>query len=111
MTGTLKGGRGMSDKIYSIDEIKTIIIPIAEKYGVEKVYLFGSYARGDATDKSDLDLRIDKGSLKGLFMLGAMYSDLEEKFDKKLDLLTTASLDTDFLNQIKKEEVLLYAAS
>ena len=101
----------MSDKIYSIDEIKSIVTPIAEKYGVEKVYLFGSYARGEDDNNSDLDLRIDKGALKGLFMLGAMYSDLEEKFDKKLDLLTTASLDKDFLNRIKNEEVLLYAAS
>lgn len=101
----------MSDKIYSIKEIKDIVSPIAKKYGVERVYLFGSYARGEADNNSDLDLRIDKGALKGLFMLGAMYSDLEEKFDKKLDLLTTASLDKDFLNRIKNEEVLLYAAS
>ncbi len=101
----------MSDKIYTINEIKNIVSPIAEKYGVEKVYLFGSYARGEATDNSDLDFRIDKGTLKGLIMLGAMYSDLEEKFDKKLDLLTTASLDKEFLNRIKDEEVLLYAAS
>ncbi len=101
----------MSDKIYSIKEIKDIVSPIAKKYGVERVYLFGSYARGEATDKSDLDLRIDKGALKGLFMLGAMYSDLEESFDKKLDLLTTASLDKEFLSRIKNEEVLLYAAS
>lgn len=101
----------MSDKIYSIKEIKDIVSPIAKKYGVERVYLFGSYARGEATDKSDLDLRIDKGALKGLIMLGAMYSDLEESFDKKLDLLTTASLDKEFLSRIKNEEVLLYAAS
>ncbi len=56
----------MSGKIYSIKEIKDIVSPIAKKYGVERVYLFGSYARGEATDKSDLDLRIDKGGLKGL---------------------------------------------
>ena len=35
--------------MYSAEEIKTIIIPIAEKYGVLRIYLFGSYARGDKT--------------------------------------------------------------
>lgn len=51
----------MTDKIYSIDEIKKIISPIASRYGVERVFLFGSYARGEATEESDLDFRIDKG--------------------------------------------------
>lgn len=99
----------MNDKIYSIDEIKNIVSPVAAKYGVERVYLFGSYARGEATAESDLDLRIDKGRLRGLIMLGGMYSDLEERFGKKLDLLTTASLDSGFLNRIAREEVLIYA--
>ncbi|MBQ0110325.1 MAG: nucleotidyltransferase domain-containing protein [Oscillospiraceae bacterium] len=99
----------MSDKIYSIEEIKNIVTPIAQKYGVDKIYLFGSYARGQATADSDLDFRVDRGALRGLLALGGMYSDLEEKFGKKLDLLTTASLDEVFLNRIKNEEVLVYA--
>ena len=49
----------MSVKKYTIEEIKTILEPIARKYGVERVYLFGSYARGDATENSDVDLRVD----------------------------------------------------
>lgn len=48
---------------YTIEEIKSIVSPIARKYGVERVYLFGLYARGDATTKSDVNLRVDKGSL------------------------------------------------
>ncbi len=99
----------MTDKIYSINEIINIVTPIAIKYGVENVYLFGSYARGEATSDSDLDLRIDKGELRGLIMLGAMYSDLEESFNKKLDLLTTGSLEQSFLQKIENEEVLIYA--
>ena len=101
----------MTDKIYSVEEIKKMILPIAEKYGVENVYLFGSYARGEATSDSDLDLLIDKGRLKGLFMLGAMYSDLEECFDKKLDLLTTGSLESEFLKNIVGEELLIYGSN
>ena len=99
----------MSNKIYSIEEIRNIVTPIARKYGVDKVYLFGSYARGEATAFSDLDFRIERGTLRGLFALGGMYCDLEDKFKKKLDLLTTASLDESFLKSIRNEEVLIYA--
>ena len=98
----------MSDKIYSIEELKSVIVPIAEKYGVENVYLFGSYARGCATPDSEVDLRIDKGALKGMLMLGARYSDLEDRLGKKLDLLTTGALEDDFLKRISGEEIQLY---
>lgn len=99
----------MTNKIYSIDEIKNIVAPIAKQYGVERVYLFGSYARGQANETSDLDFRIDRGTLRGLFALGGLYCDLEEVFDKELDLLTTGSLDQSFLNRIAKEEILVYS--
>jgi predicted nucleotidyltransferase len=95
-------------KKYSIEEIKTIVEPIARKYGVERVYLFGSYARGDVTENSDVDLRIDKGSLKGLFALCGLYAEIEEALQMKVDILTTGSLEDGFLRKIQKEEVLLY---
>lgn len=98
----------MQDYIYSIAELKTIIAPIAAKHGVGRVYLFGSYARGAANSHSDIDLRVDKGNLKGLFALGALYSDLEDRLGKELDLLTTGSLEPAFLSTIAGEEVLLY---
>lgn len=96
------------EQIYTVDSLRSIIAPIAAQHGVDRVYLFGSYARGEANQNSDIDLRVDKGNLKGLFALGALYSDLEDSLGKKLDLLTTGSLDSDFLNEIMKEEVLLY---
>ncbi len=102
----------MSDKIYSIEEIKEIVAPIAKQYGVEKVYLFGSYARGEATKDSDLDFLVDAPSLRGLFALGGLYSDLESAFSKELDLITKKSLkhnsDIHFKNNLKRDQVLLY---
>ena len=98
----------MSVKKYTIEEIKNIIEPIARKYGVERVYLFGSYARGDVNKNSDIDLRIDKGSLKGFFALCGLYTEIEEALQMKVDILTTGSLEEDFLREIQKEEVLLY---
>ena len=99
----------MSDKVYTLDEIKSIAAPIAKQYGVAAMYLFGSYARGEATPKSDLDFRIDKGQLRSLFQLSGMRIALEDGFQKDLDLLTTQMLTPQFLNDIRPEEVLIYA--
>ena len=96
------------DRIYTIEEIKSIVAPIAAAHDVGRIYLFGSYARGEATASSDIDLRVDKGNLKGLFALGALYADLEDSLEKQLDLLTTGSLDQKFLQKIAKEEILIY---
>ncbi len=98
----------MNDRIYSIEEIKNRISPIAMRYGVERVYLFGSYAKGCATVKSDIDLRIDKGALKGLFALSGMRLDICDVLSKDVDLLTTNSLDEKFRNRIREDEVLIY---
>lgn len=99
----------MSDKIYSLDEIKAIAAPIAKRYGVAAMYLFGSYARGEATSRSDLDFRIERGKIRSLFELSALYNDLSESFSKDLDLLTSQNMDADFLAAIRPEEVLVYA--
>ena len=96
-------------KIYTIEELKAIIIPIAKKYGIQTVYLFGSMARGDGDENSDIDLRIEKGELKGLFALGGFHAEISEALQKDVDVVTTGSLDQEFLDEIKEDEVLLYA--
>ena len=45
--------------VYTIDEIKAKIIPIAKQYNVSKVYLFGSYARGEEDENSDIDIALE----------------------------------------------------
>ena len=95
---------------YTLSEIKTIVSRLAKQYGAERIYLFGSYARGDMTDTSDIDLRIDKGSIRG-FQLGGLLLDLEDSFGIPVDLVPTSSLDQRFLDTIQKDEVLLYEAS
>lgn len=100
----------MEKSRYSIDVLKEIIAPIAEKYHVSKVYLFGSYARGENNENSDIDLRIEKGELKGMFALCGFYSEIEDALQLKVDIITTGSLEEDFLKKIEKEEVLLYAS-
>ena len=99
----------MTDKVYTLNEIRQIAGPIASRYDVAALYLFGSYARGDAMPASDLDFRVDRDGMTDLLALGALYSDLEDGFDKKLDVMTTQMLSPAFLNRIRPEEVLIYA--
>lgn len=94
---------------YTVDEIKEIVAALAAQYGADRIYLFGSYARGDADKDSDIDLR-DKGAIRGL-QLGGLAADLEDAFGIPVDLIPTGSLDSKFLNSISDDEVLLYEAS
>ena len=95
---------------YSIQELRAIVSPLAQRYGAERVYLFGSYARGDATGSSDIDLRIDKGSIRGLQFAGLL-GDLEDALKTQVDLISTAGMDQKFLDTIRPDEVLLYERS
>lgn len=80
--------------VYTLDDLKQKIAPIAKKYGIPAVYLFGSYARGDATDESDVDVLIQReGSLIIGWMIGGLYNDLQETLNKNIDLVTVESLE------------------
>lgn len=94
----------------TIPQIRHVVSELSKKYGAERVYLFGSYARGDMSSDSDVDLRIDKGSIRGLELAGLLL-DLEDHLGVRVDLLPTSSLSEQFLRSIRKEEVLLYEAS
>jgi len=91
----------------SIPRIRECIAPICKKYPIRKAYLFGSYARGNATEKSDVDLRIE-GDIKSFFMLGGIYSELSDALGTELDLLSRLPDSEAFKENLKKDEVLLY---
>ena len=97
------------ERVLGIDEIQNTVKELGGRYGAERIYLFGSYARGEAVPGSDVDLRIDKGKIRGLFALSGLRLALEEQLGTKVDLLTSDSLDHAFLSRIRTEEVLLYA--
>lgn len=100
----------------TIDEIRERITPICKRYGVKKAYLFGSYARGEATEESDVDLCIESGGsehLRGLFRLSGFRLDLVDALEREVDLLTSiphGDLTDKFRANLKRDEVLLYAS-
>ena len=93
---------------YSIDELKTIIAPIAKQHGVKSVSIFGSYSRGTASADSDIDLKIEKGELRSLFQLSGFRLAIEDALKLPVDLVTSEASDRSFLDMIAKDEVVLY---
>lgn len=104
--------------IYSIDELSKRIAPVAKKYNLHAVYLFGSYARNEATESSDVDVLVDRtgSKVKSLFDMGGLYNDLCASVGKEVDLVTTYALTQDgendrtpwFTENVMRERVSIY---
>lgn len=91
-----------------IDELQAIVAPLASRYGVERVYLFGSRARGDYHPDSDYDFLISKGRIQSLFTHAALWQDLEEALCSPVDLVTDTSSDKELIQQARKDAILIY---
>ena len=98
----------ISNSIYTIKEIKNIIKPILNKYGINDIYLFGSYARGEAKDSSDIDIYCDKGNIRTFIDQGLLEDELEEALNKKVDIIFDSSyIDEYFKKQIMDDMIKL----
>lgn len=88
--------------------IKEKTIPIAIRYGLKKMYLFGSYAKGTAREDSDIDILYEKGAKLSLLGVSSMLQDLTEALDKPVDLVSVNCLETSFSESVQGTEILLY---
>lgn len=89
----------IESSILSIKEIKDRIRPIMQKHGIQDVYLFGSYARGEATRDSDVDIYCDKGDVITLWDQSAFEDELTKALGKEVDVVTIGSQMNDFFRQ------------
>ncbi len=77
----------MTKKIYTIDDIKKILKKSLINTKVDKAILFGSYAKGEANENSDIDLLIDSnGKVVGFEFFGILQT-LIDSFKKDIDLI------------------------
>lgn len=92
--------------VYTLEEIKEKVYPIAEKYALKSVYLFGSYARGEADEASDVDLVVEflspDWTAKTWFRLE---EDLETSFIEGVDVLEISDMMTErsFVSKLVNE--------
>lgn len=99
-------GRRREKGVYSIEEIAERVRPVAERYELEYVLVFGSYGRGTADRKSDVDLLVSEPNVKGIG-IGGLYLDLMDALDKRIDLVTDEA-NPRFLDIIKKDAMKVY---
>jgi len=79
-------------KIYSLSEIQEKLLPVFRALPIERAILFGSYAKGEAHEKSDVDILIDsKGQIRGIDFFGVI-ADIEDALSIDVDLFDTTHL-------------------
>ena len=92
----------------TINEIKAAVSKVGKKYGIKNAYLFGSYARGEANESSDVDIIIDRGEIQDYMTYAGFRLDLIDELGKEVDVLTTAGVKPRFFDLIKNDRILLY---
>lgn len=100
----------MGRKIYQIDEIRLKLRPIFEAAPVYRAILFGSYAKGNSTDQSDIDIIIDsKGELLNIDFYGVL-EDISTQLDKRVDLFEISELRRNVVicSAVEREGIVLY---
>ena len=89
-------------------QLRETVSPLAAQYGIERMYLFGSRARGNHRPDSDYDFLISKGRIQSLFTHAALWQDLEAALHTPVDLGTDTSSDKELIRQARKDAILIY---
>lgn len=89
-------------------EIQKTIVPFAKLNKMNYVALFGSFARGDDTKKSDVDLVVRFSEPIGLFKLSGMQLNLSKKLKRHVDIVTEKSVNSTFKKNIFEDLKVLY---
>lgn len=93
-----------------LDDIRTVVSAVCEGRGVARVDLFGSVARGEGGIGSDVDLLVEflPGSNTGLFEMGALKEDLEERLGCRVDLVSRRAVERS-RNPIRRAAILAHS--
>jgi len=94
----------------TVEEIRTRLATVFETEPIYKAILFGSYARGEATEDSDVDIVIDsRGYLLNMNFFGVLH-DITELLEKKVDLIELAEVKegSPILAELKERGVVLH---
>lgn len=95
--------------ILTLKEIKDRIRPVIDKHNVKDVYLFGSYSRGEANNRSDVDIYCDKGDIVGLIEAAGFERELKEALGKEVDVIFFSStMDDNLRHNLERDKVKIW---
>ena len=98
--------KDISSGVLTIKQIKQLIKPVISKYCIDEVFLFGSYARGEAHSGSDVDIYCSRGKIRSLYDLVDFKEDLENALGKKVDVVTIGSqMDDSFRKHLEEDKI------
>ena len=93
----------------TLDELgndkRAAILAIAARHGVQRVRVFGSFARGDASEHSDVDLLIEAGPRSPPWFPGGLLVDLEEELGRRVDVAEESTLDPIIRDRVLREAI------
>ena len=91
----------------SIEEIRERIAPILEKWRVRRASVFGSYARGEADDNSDVDILVELSEDMSLMDLVELKLEIEDVLGKRVDLVEFDALKPSIRESVMEDQVAL----
>lgn len=101
----------MNTEIYDIQTIRAKLLPLFSAYGVVKCGLYGSYARGEATPESNINLMFTLGRHMSLKDWAVFERDMETALDKDVHMVEFGALSPRIAREVAKELVVLYDES
>lgn len=96
----------INPNVLTLKQIKDKVLPILSKHHINEVYLFGSYARGEAKNTSDVDIYCESGDIKTFIDQGFLEDELEEALGKEVDIIFIGSrMDDFFKKQLEGDKI------
>ena len=110
LADTILAEKGLppAKEVLDIEDIKNAVITHSTKYPIKNIGLFGSYARGEADEESDIDLLVEFEDRISLMKVIGLKARLETDLKKKVDLVEPDSIDADVATALAKDLVILY---
>lgn len=100
--------KDVSPDVLTIKQIKERAFPVFKKHRINEIYLFGSYARGEANNNSDVDIYCERGDVQSFFDQANLKEELVQALGKDVDLVFIGSqMDEYFEEQLRKDLIKL----
>ena len=99
----------INPSVLTIKQIKERVSPVLSKHDIHEVYLFGSYARGEAKSNSDVDIYCEAGDIKSFIDQGFLEDELSKALGKDVDIVFIGSkMDDFFKNQLEEDKIRIF---